>query len=103
MSMYMYEGTNAVRSARITAAVLAIILVVAGILLFIYGVSDFEDWAVQTGIALALASIPFFIVKGALRGLQSITRASETYLKGIEEKEAQKAKEEHKTIEVPMQ
>lgn len=61
MSMYMYEGTNAVRSARITTAVLAINLVVAGILLFIYGISDLEDWAVKTGIALALACIPFLL------------------------------------------
>lgn len=103
MSMYMYEGTNAVNNAKITTAVFAILFLVAGVILLVYGIGDYEEWAVITGLSLLGATIPLFIARAVLRGFQSVVRASETYLKGIEEKEVQKAKEEDKTIRVPMQ
>lgn len=103
MSMYMYEGTNAVNNAKITTAVFAFLLLIGGTFILIYGLGNYEDSAVIAGISLMCASIPLFITRAVLRGFQSVVRASETYLKGIEEKEAQKAKEEDKTIRVPMQ
>lgn len=102
MSMYMYEGTNAVNNAKIATAVFAILFLAAGVILLIYGISDYEEWAVITGLSLLGASIPLFIARAVLRGFQSVVRASETYLKRVEE-ESQKAKAEHKTIEVPLQ
>lgn len=101
--MFIYEGTGAVRNARIATIIFAWLFIVAGIVLLIYGVSDFEDWAVITGLSLIGASIPLFIAGGVLRGFQSVVRASEVYLKEFEERESTKAREGNKTIRVPMQ
>lgn len=103
MSMYMYEGTNAVNNAKITTAVFAILFLVAGVILLVYGIGEYEEWAITAGLSLAGVSIPLFIARAVLRGFQSVVRASETYLKRVEEEESQKAKAEHKTIEVPLQ
>ncbi len=101
--MFMYEGTNAVSNARTAISIFATLFIVGGIFLLIYGTDAYEDWAVIMGLSLLGASIPLFITRAVLRGFESVVRASETYLKRIEEEESQKAKAELKTIEVPLQ
>ena len=92
--MYTYEGTNAVSNARTAISIFAILFLIVGIVLIVFGITDYEDWAITVGLSLAGGSIPLFILNAVLKGFQSITRACETYLKDKEKKEFLK-EEEH--------
>lgn len=78
------EATKAVRTAKAITNVLAVILLVCGVLTFMGGFiidSRGVDWSVViSGAYLIGAGLLFFIIKGALSGLEAITHASEIYM-----------------------
>lgn len=89
--MENYEGTQAVRTARMIASTIAIIFtIIGGFTAFLGFVKEpfGVRWdMVAIGFAVLGAGISFFIVNGFLRGMESITKASEIYIEQMEDEE----------------
>ena len=74
-----WKGSSAVASARIWIAVFSWIAIIAGILVVIFTGIEFEMFLV--GCCIIGAGISGLILKGILRGFETIVYASEAYLK----------------------
>lgn len=89
--MENYEGTQAVRTARMIASAIAIIFTIIGGFTAFWGFVK-EPFGVRwdmvaIGFAVLGTGVSFFIVKGFLRGMESITKASEIYIDQMEDDE----------------
>ena len=78
-----WKGSSAVESARKWIAVFSWITIIAGILVIIFGGIEFEMFLI--GCCIIGAGISGLILKGILRGFETIVTASETYLRDRQE------------------
>lgn len=89
--MENYEGTQAVRTAGMIASAIATIFTIIGgftaFLGFVNNTFAIRWNVVAIGFAVLGTGVSFFIVKGFLRGMESITKASEIYIDQMEDDE----------------
>lgn len=79
---YFGGGSEAVRSARKWIAVFSWIAILSGIGIIAIGGIEFEVFLVGCGVVGA--GISGLILKGILKGFETVVKASETYLKSRE-------------------
>lgn len=85
-----WKGSNAVDSARTWIAIFSWITIIAGILIAVINVFEFEIFL--AGCCVIGVGISGLILKNVLRGFETIVKASEAYLKDKEDKkESEKA------------
>lgn len=78
-----WKGSYAVGSARTWIAVFSWLAIIAGILVAIFTGIEFEMFLV--GCCIIGAGISGLILKGILRGFETIVEASEAYLRDRED------------------
>ena len=78
-----WKGSYAVGSARTWIAVFSWLAIIAGILVVIFTGIEFEMFLV--GCCIIGSGISGLIIKGILRGFETIVVASETYLRDKQE------------------
>lgn len=83
-----FIGKNAVNSAIIAVGIFAWIILIGGALFTFIAINN--EGPIGTALIITSLCIPFFILKGVLRGFESIVIASEIYIAKHEQTESTK-------------
>jgi hypothetical protein len=90
-----YAGSKAMNAMIIFVTIIAAMCLTVGCIMLFVALND-EYLPVSLGLYVALSSVPLFLLKGFLRGIESMVIASEMYIEQMEITE-EKAKAETKT------